>query len=74
MEELEERERAFKKSRVDKRKEEAETSLANEKIKAEGKRLREEREMELRMKTEVDSKRRHGDVPDEEVPPPMGMS
>ena len=78
VEELEERERALKKARVDKRKEEAEAMLANEKIKAEGKKLREEKEKELkmrmRMRMEVGSKQGREDVLDEEVPPPMGLS
>jgi len=47
VDELEERERAFKKSRVDKQKEEVERWRETEKIKEEGKRLREEREKEI---------------------------
>jgi DnaJ family protein C protein 17 len=63
----------LKKARVDKQKEEAETWQANEKIKAEGKRLREEKEKELSMRIGVDSKREKEDVLDKEIPPPMGM-
>lgn len=47
LEELEERERAFKKVRVDKQKEEVARWHETEKIKDEGRRLREEKEKEL---------------------------
>ncbi|KAK0487420.1 DnaJ domain-containing protein [Armillaria novae-zelandiae] len=50
VEELEERERAFKKARMDKQKSEADQWQANEKIKDEGRRLREEKEKELRQR------------------------
>ncbi|KAJ6582886.1 hypothetical protein DFH09DRAFT_1260253 [Mycena vulgaris] len=46
--ELEERERAFKKARMDQQRDEVNQWQANEKIKDEGRRLREERENELR--------------------------
>lgn len=74
VEELEERERAFKKARVDKQKEEADALYANEKIKAEGKKLREEKEKALKTRLEVDSKQEHEDALDEELPPAMGSS
>ncbi|KAK0221871.1 DnaJ domain-containing protein [Armillaria fumosa] len=62
VEELEERERAFKKARMDKQKSEADQWQANEKIKDEGRRLREEKEKELRQR-EMNAKK--VDVEDE---------
>ncbi|KAK0503984.1 hypothetical protein EDD18DRAFT_1099253 [Armillaria luteobubalina] len=62
VEELEERERAFKKARMDKQKTEADQWQANEKIKDEGRRLREEKEKELRQR-EMNAKK--VDVEDE---------
>ncbi|KAK0464503.1 DnaJ domain-containing protein [Desarmillaria tabescens] len=50
VEELEERERAFKKARMDKQKAEVDQWEANEKIKDEGRRLREEKEKEFRQR------------------------
>ncbi|KAF9443117.1 hypothetical protein P691DRAFT_809431 [Macrolepiota fuliginosa MF-IS2] len=50
VEELEERERAFKKARVDKQKEEVKVYHETEKIKEEGRKLREQKERELRMR------------------------
>ncbi|KAF9467843.1 DnaJ domain-containing protein, partial [Collybia nuda] len=50
LEELEERERAFKKARVDKQKEEVERWQETEKIKEEGRKLREDRERELKQR------------------------
>ncbi len=50
LEELEERERSFKKARMDKQKSEADQWQANEKIKDEGRRLREEKEKEIRQR------------------------
>ena len=47
-EELEERERAFKKQKLDRAKEGKERERENERIKEEGKRLREEKERELK--------------------------
>ncbi|CAA7264342.1 unnamed protein product [Cyclocybe aegerita] len=66
VEELEERERAFKKARIEKQKEEVQTWQSNERIKEEGKRLREEkeREMKARMAPQVPEV-------EEEAPPPM---
>jgi DnaJ family protein C protein 17 len=46
--ELEERERAFKKAKMEQQKEEADQWQETEKIKDEGRRLREERENEIR--------------------------
>lgn len=71
--ELEERERAFKKARVDKHKEETmETWQQTEKIKDEGRRLREEKEKELRsrMRQQEESMK---DSEGEEAPPPLGL-
>ncbi|KAF8183173.1 hypothetical protein BJ912DRAFT_1023267 [Pholiota molesta] len=47
VEELEERERAFKKARMEKQKEEVETWRETERIKEEGKKLREQKEKEM---------------------------
>ncbi|KAF8627338.1 hypothetical protein AX15_004411 [Amanita polypyramis BW_CC] len=73
LEELEERERAFKKARVEKQKEEAARWHETERIKEEGRKLREQKEQEL--------KRRQAEVEvaasatqaagDEEEPPPL---
>ncbi|KAF9530237.1 DnaJ domain-containing protein [Crepidotus variabilis] len=71
VEELEERERAFKKVRVEKQKEEAEAWTSNERIKEEGKRLREEKEKELRAKLQTPSEPVLGPVTEEELPPSM---
>jgi DnaJ homolog subfamily C member 17 len=73
--ELEEREQAFKKAKMEKQKEELETWQQTEKIKDEGRRLREEKEKELRtrnrMKQEEESIK---DLDaDEEAPPPLGL-
>ncbi|KAJ3503923.1 hypothetical protein NLJ89_g8215 [Agrocybe chaxingu] len=67
VEELEERERAFKKARMEKREEEVQTWHSNERIKEEGKRLREEkeREMKARMAPQMP------EVEEEDAPPPM---
>jgi len=52
VEELEARERAFKKARVDKQKEEVERWQETERIKEEGRRLREDKEREMRLQEE----------------------
>jgi hypothetical protein len=52
VEELEARERAFKKARVDKQKEETERWQETEKIKEEGRRLREDKERDMRQREE----------------------
>jgi DnaJ homolog subfamily C member 17 len=71
--ELEEREQAFKKARMEKQKEEVETWQQTEKIKDEGRRLREEKEKELRnrMKQEEESMRDLN--AEEEAPPSLGL-
>lgn len=73
VEDLEERERAFKKARVEKQKEEVEQWQATEKIKDEGRRLREEREKELRAR-EQDSVNAKEDQEQEDVPPALSES
>ncbi|KAK0201868.1 DnaJ domain-containing protein [Desarmillaria ectypa] len=62
LEELEERERSFKKARMDKQKSEVDQWQANEKIKDEGRRLREEKEKEFRQR-EQDAKKVDEDEP-----------
>ena len=52
VEELEESERAFKKAKMDQEKEKMARWQATERIKEEGRKMREEREKELRVKTE----------------------
>ena len=73
VEELEERERAFKKARTDKQKEEVETWRETERIKEQGKIMREQKEKELQQmmkgKQEDVTKEREED---EEAPPAMG--
>lgn len=73
--ELEERERAFKKSRLEQEKQKAAKEGENDRIKEAGKRMREERERRLEelartkveeMRTEVE------EVLDENAPPPLG--
>jgi DnaJ family protein C protein 17 len=75
VEELEERERAFKKARADKQKEEVETWRETERIKEQGKLMREQKEKLLQQKMkgnqgaeEVTIGREEG----EEAPPAMG--
>jgi DnaJ family protein C protein 17 len=75
VEELEERERAFKKARTDKQKEEVETWRETERIKEQGKIMREKKEKELQQtmkgkqeEKEVAKEREE----DEEAPPAMG--
>ncbi|KAH9478676.1 Pre-mRNA-splicing factor cwf23 [Psilocybe cubensis] len=70
VEELEERERAFKKSRMDKQKEEVETWHETERIKEEGKRLREQKEQELRNRMQPPSFNESVKSDDEEEAPP----
>ena len=70
--ELEEREQAFKKARMEKQKEEAETWQQTEKIKDEGRRLREEKEKELRNKMKQEEKYMK-DSEGEDAPPPLGL-
>ncbi|KIM46886.1 hypothetical protein M413DRAFT_16481 [Hebeloma cylindrosporum] len=73
VEELEERERAFKKARADKQKEEVETWRETERIKEQGKLMREKKEKELQqmMKAKQDEKEVAKEREDEEAPPAM---
>jgi len=75
VEELEERERAFKKARTDKQKEEVETWRETERIKEQGKIMREQKEKELQqmMKGKQEEKEVAKEE-DEEAPPAMGAS
>ncbi|KAF5310618.1 hypothetical protein D9619_007973 [Psilocybe cf. subviscida] len=70
VEELEERERAFKKARMDKQKEEVQTWQETEKIKEEGKRLREQKEKEMRERM-APLKPQGPEQDEEEAPPAM---
>jgi len=72
VEELEERERAFKKARMEKQNEEVETWRDTEKIKEEGKRLREQKEKELREKMHPKKDEPTQEEEDEDAPPAMG--
>ena len=72
LDELEERERAFKKARMDKQKEEAVMQQNNERIQEEGKRLREEREKVMKMKVEMEAKQAETLSSDADSPPEMG--
>ncbi|KAF8960314.1 DnaJ domain-containing protein [Flammula alnicola] len=73
VEELEERERSFKKARMEKQKEEVETWRETERIKEEGKRLREQKEKEMmgRMKVSQQEETMKEKEEDEEAPPAM---
>lgn len=72
VEELEERERAFKKAKVDKKNEEIKVQMETERIKEEGRKLREQKEKEMRMREEERTK---GDVEEEDMdlPPELRM-
>ncbi|KAG8216900.1 hypothetical protein J3R82DRAFT_7171 [Butyriboletus roseoflavus] len=74
--ELEERERAFKKSRLEEEKQKAARDGENDRIKEAGRRLREEREKQLeeltRTKVEETRTEAEEDAPDENAPPPLG--
>ena len=79
VEELEERERAFKKARVQKQKEELQVYHQTERIKEEGRRMREEREKAAKEKekeklAEEEQKQANIDVDSELEPPPLGLS
>ena len=74
--ELEERERAFKKSRLDQEKQKAAREGENDRIKEAGRRMREERERRLeelaRTKDEEVGTEADEDGSDENAPPPLG--
>ena len=73
VEELEERERAFKKARTDKQKEEVETWRETERIKEQGKIMREQKEKELqKMMKGKHEEKEVAKEEDEEAPPAMG--
>ena len=75
VEELEERERAFKKARMDKQKEEVETWRETERIKEQGKFMREQKEKELQqmmMKNQEEREVAKEREEDEEAPLAMG--
>lgn len=74
VEELEERERAFKKARMDKQKEEVETWRDTERIKEEGKKLREQKEKEMWEKMHPPKQEEPMMDEEEDVPPAMGKS
>ncbi|KAF8884928.1 DnaJ-domain-containing protein [Gymnopilus junonius] len=71
VEELEERERAFKKARMEKQKEEVETWRETEKIKEEGKRLREQKEQDLKKRMHQEEEILKSREEEDEAPPPM---
>ncbi|RXW17432.1 hypothetical protein EST38_g8422 [Candolleomyces aberdarensis] len=74
VEELEERERAFKKARVQKQKEEVEVYHQTERIKEEGRRMREEREKATKERerlAEEEQKHASMDADSELEPPPL---
>ncbi|KAF8714226.1 hypothetical protein AX14_012867 [Amanita brunnescens Koide BX004] len=70
LDELEERERAFKKAKVDKQKEEAVRHQENERIMEEGKKLREQRAQELKRK-QAEAEATASAAQDEEEPPAL---
>ena len=71
--ELEEREQAFKKARMEKQKEEVEIWQQTEKIKDEGRRLREEKEKELRSRMKQEEETMKDLDAEEEAPPSLGL-
>jgi DnaJ family protein C protein 17 len=73
VEELEARERAFKKSRVDKQKEETERWQETERIKEEGRRLREDKERDVRQREEEQLQMAEEAKEDELEAPSLGM-
>lgn len=70
VEELEAKEREYKKARVDKQKEEADRWHQTEKIKEEGRKLMEKKEKELLMRTR---QQQELDL-EEDAPPALGLS
>jgi len=72
VEELEERERAFKKARMEKQKEEVETWQSTERIKEDGRKLREEKEKDLKKRMEKDTQKEPEEFIEEDAPPAMG--
>ena len=71
VDELEERERAFKKAKVDKQKEEAARHHENERVMEEGKKLREQRVQELKQR-QAEAEATASVAQDEEEPPALG--
>ncbi|TFK46778.1 DnaJ-domain-containing protein [Heliocybe sulcata] len=72
VEDLEERERAFKKARVEKEQEEVRRWRENERIMDEGRRMREERAKEAERREREALKRAEKDVADGDAPPALG--
>ena len=73
VEELEAREQAFKKARVDKQKEEVERWHETERIKEEGRRLREDKEREMKRREEEQLRTTEEAREDELEAPSLGM-
>ncbi|THH03705.1 hypothetical protein EW145_g6074 [Phellinidium pouzarii] len=73
-EELEERERAFKKQKVDKAKEEQVRVQENERIKEAGRKLREEKEEALKKQIEAEALHTEEQEDEDEVPPARYIS
>lgn len=71
LEELEERERAFKKARVEKQKEEVVRWQETERIKEDGRKLREQREQELKRRQEEAEAAAMSTAQDEDEPPSL---
>lgn len=73
VDDLEERERAFKKAKVERDKDEVRRWTDTERIKEEGKRMMEEREAEIRRRDE-ESIKASMQVEEEDAPPALGVS
>ena len=71
LDDLEERERVFKKARMERREEEVKRWADVERVKDEGKRMMEEREKEIRTKEE-EAERARMPLEEEDVPPTIG--
>lgn len=69
---MEERERAFKKARIEREEEEVRRWADTERIMEEGRRMREERERELRMREEEAKRAVKVEVEEEDPPPELG--
>jgi DnaJ homolog subfamily C member 17 len=72
LDELEQREREFKKAKMEKDQEKKREKAENERIQDEGKRMREERQKQMEQ-AEEDRKKAAREVEEENAPPPLGI-
>lgn len=69
---MEERERAFKKAKSERDHEERKRWGDVERVKEEGRRMREERENEIRRREEEEAQAASDNAAEEDLPPPLG--